>query len=156
ASTVGWRARLVALGKPAMTLKLEFGNSEAVSNRAHYEQVAINTASVLWRRKRLIAAFVVVLPALAFLALVLMGPRYPAEAMIELGFNRKGAALDTKTQESTATLDASVLVDSAARLIRSRPIAGAAVTRLELDKDPRYTRNPLLLQAVDSARAVLG
>src|SRR5262249_26048311 len=91
-----------------------------------------------------------------FLALVLMGPRYTAEAIIELGFNRKGAALDTKTQESTATLDASVLVDSAARLIRSRPIAGAAVTRLELDKDPRYTRNPLLLQAVDSARAVLG
>src|SRR5262249_45355241 len=93
--------------------------------------------------------------AVAFLALVLMGPRYTAEAMIEFGFNRKGAAFETKAQESTATLDATVLVDSAARVLRSRPIAGAVVTRLELDKDPRYTRNPLLLQALAFVRAVL-
>jgi capsular polysaccharide biosynthesis protein len=139
-----------------MALKPEFGNGEAVNVSAHYEQVASNMVRVLWRRKWLITAFLVVFPILAFLALVLVGPRYTAEAIIELGFNRpSGAAFDTKTDTKTS-VDASVLVDSAARLLRSRPIAGAVVTRLRLDEDPGYTRNPRLLQAVAFARALLG
>ena len=138
-----------------MTLNLEFGNSETVNLGAHYVQVASDTARVLWQRKWRITAFLVVFPALAFLALVLIGPQYTAETMIELGFNRtNGAAFDTKTDTKT-TLDASVLVDSAARLLRSRPVADAVVMRLGLDKDPRYTRNPLLLQALAFSRAVL-
>jgi len=143
-----------------MTLKLEFGNSETVSVGSHYVQVASDTARVLWQHKWLITAFLVVFPTLAFLALVLIGPRYTAETMIELGFNRtsfnrtNGAAFDTKTDTKTA-LDASVLVDSAARLLRSRPVAGAVVTYLGLDKDPRYTRNPLPVQALAFARALL-
>jgi capsular polysaccharide biosynthesis protein len=138
-----------------MSLKPEFGSSETVSLGAHYAQVAGDTARALWQRKWLITAFLVVFPALAFLALVLIGPRYTAETMIELGFNRTyGAAFDIKTDTKT-TLDASVLVDSAARLLRSRPVAGAVVTHLGLDKDPRYTRNPQLVQALTFARAVL-
>jgi capsular polysaccharide biosynthesis protein len=138
-----------------MSLKPEFGNSENVNLGAYYAEVASNTAAVLWRRKWLIAAFLVVFPALAFLALVLIGPRYTAETMIELGFNRTtGAAFDTKADTKT-TLDASVLVDSAARLLRSRPVAGAVAIHLGLDKDPRYTRNPLLLQALAFSRSVL-
>jgi capsular polysaccharide biosynthesis protein len=139
-----------------MTLKLDIEDRNSVDLGAYYERVAGDTAKVLWRRKWLIAAFLPVLPSLAFLALVLMGPRYTAEAMIELGFSRKGAALEAKAQETVATVDASVLVDSAARLLRSRPIAAAAAVRLGLDKDPRYTRNPLLLQALTYARSVLG
>jgi uncharacterized protein involved in exopolysaccharide biosynthesis len=137
-----------------MTLKLEFGNSETVNLRSHYEQVAIDTMKLLWRRKQLIAAFLVAFPALAFLALVLMGPRYTAESMIELGFSRKGGA--TKAQESMANLDAAVLVDGAARLLRSRPMVGTVVTRLGLDKDPQYTRNSLSLRALAFGQAVLG
>lgn len=139
-----------------MTLKLEFGNSETVNLRSYYEQVAKDTAKLLWRRKRLIAAFLVTPAVLAFLALVLMGPRYSAESMIELGFSRKGGTFNTKTQESMANVDASVLLDSAARLLRSRPIAGPVVTRLGLEKDPRYTRNPLSLRALALVQAILG
>jgi capsular polysaccharide biosynthesis protein len=139
-----------------MTLKLEFGNSETVNLRSHYEQVAINTVKLLWRRKQLIAAFLVVFPAVAFLVLVLMGPQYTAESIIELGFSRKGGTFTAKAQEQMANLDAATLVDSAARLIRSRPIAGAVVTRLGLDKDPQYTRNPLSLRALAFGQAVLG
>jgi len=139
-----------------MTLKLDLEDRNAVDLGAHYEQVAGDTAKWLWRRKWLIAAFLPVLPALAFLALVLMGPRYTAEALIEFGFNHKGATSEATTKETVATVDASVLVDSAARLLRSRPIAGAAATHLGLDKDPRYTRNPPLLQALTYARSVLG
>jgi len=139
-----------------MTLKLDLEDRNAVDLGAYYERVAGDTAKVLWRRKWLIAAFLALLPSLAFLALVLMGPRYTAEAMIELAFNRKGAAPEAKAQETVATVDASVLVDSAARLLRSRPIAAAAAMRLGLDKDPQYTRNPPLLQALAYARSVLG
>lgn len=139
-----------------MTLKFELGNSETVNLRSHYEQVAINTVKLLWRRKQLIAAFLVAFPALAFLVLVLMGPRYTAESMIELGFSRKGGAFNTKAQESMANLDAAVLVDSAARVLRSRPIVGTVVTRLGLDNDPQYTRNPLSLRALAFGQAVLG
>ena len=143
-----------------MTLKLEFGSSETVDLRSHYEQVTKDTAKLLWRRKWLIAAFLVAPVALAFLALVLMGPRYTAEAMIELGFSRKvGVSNTTRTQESIANIanvDASALVDGAVRLLRSRPIAGAVVTRLGLDNDPRYTRNPRSLQALSLMQTVLG
>src|SRR5689334_5256104 len=139
-----------------MTIKPEFGNSETVNLRSYYEQVAWDTVKLLWRRKRLVAVFLVVFPALSFLSLVLMGPRYTAESMIELGFNRKGSALSTKAQESMANLDPAVLVDGAARLLRSRPIASTVVTRLGLDKDPQYTRNPLLLRALTFAQAMLG
>ncbi|WJR77319.1 Wzz/FepE/Etk N-terminal domain-containing protein [Bradyrhizobium sp. NP1] len=139
-----------------MTLKLEFGNSDTVNLRSHYEQIAKDTVKLLWGRKWLIAAFLVTPAVLAFLVLVLIGPRYTAEATIELGFSRKGGAFNTKTQESIANLDASVLLDSAARVLRSRPIAGVVVTRLGLDKDPQYTHNPLFVQALTFVQAVLG
>jgi capsular polysaccharide biosynthesis protein len=147
------RTRLLARKEVGMTLKVEFGSDETGSLGARYKQVAIDTARVLWQRKWLITPFVVVLPALAFVALVLMGPRYTAEAMLELGFDRKGA--DTKIQGSIANVDASVLLDSAARVLRSRQIAIAVVARLGLDKDPQYTRTPVTLRALAFAQALL-
>ena len=139
-----------------MTLKLDLEDRNAVDLGAHYEQIAGDTAKRLWRRKWWIAAFLPVLPSLAFLALVLMGPRYTAEALIEFGFNQKAAAPEAATKDTVATVDASVLVDSAARLLRSRPVAAAAATHLGLEKDARYTRNPPLLRALTYARSVLG
>jgi capsular polysaccharide biosynthesis protein len=139
-----------------MTLKIELGSSETTDLRSHYQQVASDTAKLLWRRKQLLAVFLVVFPTVAFLVLVLMGPRYTAESMIQPGFSRTGGSLTTKTREPMANLDASLLVDSAARLLRSRPVAGNVVTRLHLDQDPQYTRNPLSLRALSSAKALLG
>jgi uncharacterized protein involved in exopolysaccharide biosynthesis len=139
-----------------MTLKLDLEDRSTVDLGAHYERIAGDTARRLWQRKWLIIAFLPLLPSLAFLALVLMGPRYTAEALIEFGFNHKGSTSEAAIKETVATVDASVLVDSAARLLRSRPVAAAAATHLGLDKDPRYTRNPPLLQALTYARSVLG
>jgi capsular polysaccharide biosynthesis protein len=139
-----------------MSLNPQFGIGESVSIGANYARLASDTTRVLWECKWMIAAFMVAFPVLAFIGLVLIGPRYTAETMIELGFNRTtGAGVDSRVDTKTA-LDASVLVDSAARVLRSRSIAGAVVTRLGLDKDPRYTRNPLFLEAVSFARAALG
>jgi uncharacterized protein involved in exopolysaccharide biosynthesis len=122
-----------------MTAQLKIETGEATVLRTHYEGVARDTLRTLWRHRSLIATIFVAAILLAATALVLIGPRYTGEALIQLNFSREEPAAESKIQ-TIAAVDAIALVDSAARVIRSRATASAVVARLGLDKDPAFAR----------------
>src|SRR6202040_1726383 len=102
-------------GTPRMTAQLkikEIKENEAILPRAYYEKVARDRLGILWNQKPLIVGTLVVALSVASIALVLIGPRYSAEAMIQLNFIREEPATGAKTQ-SIAAADAVALVDSA-------------------------------------------
>jgi len=87
----------------------------------------------------LISAILVAAVLLVSVMLMLIGPRYSGEAIIELNFIREVPAAGAQIQP-TASVDAGAIVDSAARVIRSRATASAVVAQLRLDKDPAFAR----------------
>jgi len=76
--------------------------SEATLPLAYYEEVARDTLGILWHQKLLIVGILVVALSVASIALVLVGPRYSAEAMILLNFIREEPATGPKTQSIAA------------------------------------------------------
>jgi uncharacterized protein involved in exopolysaccharide biosynthesis len=139
-----------------MTALLKLEKNDSVHLRAHYEGVAYATLRILWAHKSLIATLVAAALVVACLALVLIGPRYTAEAVIQLNFIREEPATGTTKSQPTATVDAAAVVDGAARIIRSRTTAGAVVTRLGLDKDPTFARQSLSWRVLTSVRSGFG
>jgi capsular polysaccharide biosynthesis protein len=134
---------------------ISFETNSIYAPRVHYERVAYDTLRVLWRHKSLVAVVLGIALAALSVALVLVAPRYTGEAMIQLNFTRDEAIVGEKVQ-STAAVDAAAVVDSAARVIRSRAIATAVVTLLGLDNDPAYTRLSLPARALSSVRSAFG
>src|SRR5260370_41504947 len=102
---------------------------EATLPRAYSGVVGRETLGILWHQKRLIVGILLVALSLASIALVLIGPRYSAEAMIQLNFTREEPTAGTKIQP-IASIDAVALVDGALRVIRSRATASAVVARV--------------------------
>lgn len=101
-----------------------------------YEATAFNTFRALWRRRLLIIAFLVAGSVAAVIAIAVIAKRYTAEAVIQLDFAaRDGAA----AAAPGATLDAAILVEGEARLIRSSTLARQVATRLKLEDNPSYT-----------------
>jgi uncharacterized protein involved in exopolysaccharide biosynthesis len=140
-----------------MTAQLKIKEDEASLPRAYYEEVARDTLGILWHQKLLIVGILVAALSAASIALVLIGPRYSAEAMIQLNFIREEPATGTKTQSIAAVaVDAVALVESAARAVRSRATANAVVARLGLDKDPDFSRESTLWRVLSNVRAALG
>jgi uncharacterized protein involved in exopolysaccharide biosynthesis len=138
-----------------MTAPLKIDMGETTLLRAHYEGVMRDTLLVLWRGKLLIVAIVAFAVLLASISVVLIGPRYTGEALILINFSREGPATDTKIQP-IASLDAVAVVDSAAKVIRSRATASAVVARLGLDRDPDFARESALWRMVSGSRTALG
>ena len=134
-----------------MTVQLKIETKETADLPAQYEQLAYDTLRVLWHRKLLISAILVAAVLLVSVVLVRIGPRYSGEAIIELNFIREVPTAGAQIQP-TASVDAAVIVDSAARVIRSRATASAVVARLRLDKDPAFARR----SAFSYVRSVLG
>src|SRR5438874_3561105 len=134
-----------------MTVQLKIETKETADLPAQYEQLAYDTLRVLWHRKLLISVILVAAVLLVSVVLVRIGPRYSDEAIIELNFIREVPTAGAQIQP-TASVDAAVIVDSAARVIRSRATASAVVARLRLDKDPAFARR----SAFSYVRSVLG
>lgn len=129
--------------------------SDPASVRKYYEGVAQDTLQALWRQKIMIAAILGAALLLASAALVVVGPRYTAEALINLNFNGQ-EPLARGNGPPAVSIDPVALVDGAARVIRSPTNAGAVVTRLRLDKDPRFARESILWRVLSSARVLVG
>ena len=123
--------------------------------RGHYEVVARQALSAFWRHKWLSAAMVVLAVAIALIGLVLVEPHYTAEVIIEPQFMgveaRQGVIVGP-----IASLDPTALVESQIRLIRSRAVAEAVVTRLGLDSNPAFTSQSALGREVMAVRATFG
>ena len=129
--------------------------SEAGSLRKHYEGIAHDTLVTIGRRKFMIAAIIFAALLLATAALVLIGPRYTAEALIQLNFSNEEPVARGGGQPAVS-MDPVALVDGAARVIRSPTTAGAVVARLGLDKDPYFARESTLWRGLSSARILIG
>jgi capsular polysaccharide biosynthesis protein len=129
-------------------------DEDGVDLRAHYGVVARHALRILWQRKWLIAASVVAGLVIAVVALTQMAPRYTSEALIQVNLNLNPETA-TKNQ-STVSVGTAEVVDSTARIIRSRTIADAVVTRLGLDRDPRFERRPILSVWLSAVRSALG
>ena len=130
------------------------GQEDDLDLRAHYGMVAQNALRLFWQRRRLIAASVVLAFLIGIIALAQMEPRYTSEALIQVDLNLNP---DTNTKSpSTASVNAAEVVDSTARIIRSRANADAVVARLGLDKDARFEHQPRLSRWLSAVRSVLG
>jgi capsular polysaccharide biosynthesis protein len=132
-----------------------FETNAIYAPRIHYERVVYDTLRMLWRHRPLIAAVLGIALAVLSISLALIAPRYTGEAIIKLDFTREEAVSGEKVQ-STAAVDAAAVVDSAARIIRSRGTASAVVSVLELDNNPAYTRLSLPAPVLSPVRSVFG
>jgi capsular polysaccharide biosynthesis protein len=140
-----------------MTAPLKMLQSETTLLRAHREEIAQRTAKALWEGKWRILATLAAALLLAGVALVLIKPRYTGEAMIQFDFSREISEQNANVKvQPVAVLEAAVLVEGAARLIRSRATAWAVVARLKLDQDPNFLHEPILLRWLSVARSFLG
>jgi Mrp family chromosome partitioning ATPase len=111
-----------------------------------YESLAFDALRALWRARLLIASFVAAGLVLATLAVFLMPKSYTTEAVVRLDFGREDPV--KAKAPPTATMDAAVLVETEARLIRSQAMARRVVTRLRLDEDPAFTRQGLMTRLI--------
>ncbi|MGY4320627.1 hypothetical protein [Bradyrhizobium sp. JR3.5] len=123
--------------------------------RIHYEQVVHDALGVVWRHRQLVMITVVLAQAAFLVAFMFMASRYTGEATIQLEFVRNENIAGERLQ-STAAVDAAAVVDSSARIIRSRGTASAVVSALRLDQDPDYARPGRLERALSHVWPYLG
>jgi hypothetical protein len=80
---------------PRMTAQPKIKENEATLLRAYYEGIARDTLEILWHQKLLIVGILLAALFFASIFLVLIGPRYSAEATIHLNFTREEPATRT-------------------------------------------------------------
>jgi capsular polysaccharide biosynthesis protein len=134
---------------------MSFETNAIDAPRIHYERVVYDTLRILWKHKPLVAAVLGIALAALSVALVLIAPHYTGEAIIQLDFIRNETVAGERVQ-STAAVDAAAVVDSAARIIRSRGTASAVVSVLGLDSDPAYAHRSFPARALSSLWSVFG
>ena len=120
--------------------------------RIHYEGIVYDTLLVCWKHRALVVKVLGAMLATLLIALMFKAPQYTGEAIVQLDFVRNENIAGEKLQ-STAAVDAAAIVDSSARIIRSRGTAGAVVAALGLDNDPGYTTLSVSARALSSSRA---
>lgn len=106
----------------------------------------------LWRRHWIIFAVVVLVLAVTYTAVKSMTPLYTATAEILIGAPVNDAAMNQPSSGRPA-VDSEV-VQSQARIIRSRTIARRVVERLALDEEPEF--NPYLKQESSGMASLFG
>lgn len=115
---------------------LTFQSNARSAVREYYEGVTLDALRTLWARRALIAASIAVTMLVATIGMAFTGARYTSEAVIRLTFAREEPSSGAKSQ-MLAVMDASSVVESTARLIRSRATMSAVVSRLGLDRQTR-------------------
>lgn len=138
-----------------MTAPISIQNRETGDPRERYEAHIRDALRAFWKRKSLIASIVATVLLLAVAGLVLIGPRYTSEAMIRLNFAGDQLADGSKGQP-IAALEAGSLVESAARIVRSRATASSAVAHRGLDKDPLFTTLSIASRSISALQLALG
>lgn len=101
----------------------------------YYDAATFDFLSMLWRRRVLILGITCATMLLAAIALVVMPHRYATDLVLQFDFTREETGAGSGKSSSVA-LEASTLVESEARIIRSLATARAVVSRLGLDKAP--------------------
>lgn len=107
----------------------------------HYDAVTFDFLAMLWRRRLLILAVTCGTALAAALYLLVTPQRYTADLVLQFDFTREDSGGGGKA--SSVALDASTLVESEARIIRSLATARAVASRLGLDKETRASPSSL-------------
>ncbi|CAD5256959.1 conserved hypothetical protein [Bosea sp. 62] len=118
------------------------GPRQPVTLARHYDVVTFDFLSMLWRRRLLIAAVTCGVMLMAALYLMVTPQRYTADLVLQFDFTREDSGGGGKA--SSVALDASTLVESEARIIRSLATARAVAARLGLDQETRTQSSGLL------------
>ncbi|MBY0295193.1 MAG: polysaccharide biosynthesis tyrosine autokinase [Methylobacterium sp.] len=128
-------------------------NTEAgLHLRQHYEAQNLGLLTGIWRQRRLIAGLAVAGLVAALIVCALLPNRYTSEAMIQVDLGRPTAVQAGQPgQAAAASLDAGAIVESEARVIRSRAVARRVVTDLRLQDDPDFAPKPGLLSHLRNA-----
>lgn len=101
----------------------------------HYDAMTFDFLAMLWRRRLLILAVTCATVLTAALYLMVTPQRYTADLVLQFDFTREDSGGGGKA--SSVALDASTLVESEARIIRSLATARAVASRLGLDKETK-------------------
>jgi capsular polysaccharide biosynthesis protein len=117
-----------------------------VSPRSHNEAVLAGVAWILWRKRWWIATATVAAICLGTLYLLIMPKEYLGEAVVRLDFEVNQAGTGSR-----AALDAGSLVESEARIFRSRRLAEKVVRTLSLTDDPAFAGERGLIRRMFSA-----
>jgi uncharacterized protein involved in exopolysaccharide biosynthesis len=138
-----------------MAVHLKLSSDEIAPLRAHYQGIAHDVFAILWRYRALIVLFIVGGFASSIVAIITLPPRYTSEAILQVDFSRDEPNTATKTQR-IASMEAAAVVESTLRILRSRTLASAVVSRLGLADDRDFSSSSRLMHAVWSARHALG
>ncbi|HEY2756408.1 MAG TPA: hypothetical protein VGJ01_11780 [Pseudolabrys sp.] len=111
--------------------------------KLHNEEVLLGSLLLFWRNRRLFAGAVVAALLLATIFLLVGSKQYRADSSIRLDFESNGTATSSRV-----AVEAGAVIESEARMIRSRSVAEAVVARLKLADNPRFSRGPGLLTSV--------
>jgi uncharacterized protein involved in exopolysaccharide biosynthesis len=127
-----------------MTASVNFsvptGEPGSPGPRDRYEQITWKLLQSLWTQRRLVLACIATSLATSFAGLAYVGPRYTSEALIHITFTREEPNTAVRAAP-VAAMDAGIMVESAARLMHSRALASAVVSRLALDREtPPHSR----------------
>jgi len=122
---------------------------------AQQQRSAHETLTILWRRRWLIAGALLLSLLVGAIGIVLYGLRYTSEAIIQVNFD-SDARTESAVRQPTVPMDPIALIDSAARLIRSRAAVSAVVDRLQLDRDRYFARESLGWRALSELRSAAG
>jgi polysaccharide biosynthesis transport protein len=116
---------------------LQIKDLSRVPARNHHETASTNVLIAAWRRLGLILITAAIAVAIGVAALSVMKKQYSAEAILQLNLDKRETG-QTDNDAPPIVLDASSVVQSELKIIRSRIIARRVVDRLHLADDPRY------------------
>jgi capsular polysaccharide biosynthesis protein len=112
----------------------------AFEARLHNEEVLLSTLRLFWSNRKLFGGTVAVMLVLATIFIVLGPKQYKAESSVRLDFEASGTAATSRI-----SLEAAAVVESEARIIRSRSVAEEVVARLKLADNPKFSSPPGIL-----------
>ena len=114
----------------------------------HYEAIASDTLRTIGRGKWLILSMVALTLAGAGALALSLDNKYTSESLVQLDFGRGEPARGAPAaqQGPNVTIDASALVETEARVIKSRAIAERVVRRLRLESDPAFSPSVPIVQ----------
>jgi uncharacterized protein involved in exopolysaccharide biosynthesis len=136
----------------AQIKRLEIVKDANLTTAAHYDAMVRDVVHRLWLWKLWVGLAILGALAIATASLKYIGPSYTSEAIIQLDFNQNAPGSGSRG----VVLEASALVDSAARILRARSTAEAVVTRLQLDQGQQFQTRSLPSQMLAHFRTFLG
>lgn len=123
--------------KPEQTVDLQALRADHRTGEVDF----IAVARVLWRRKTLIVWTTAILTVVVAVLTFLLAPKYDATVYIMIDPEQSQIVTAMEVVMAGEPPD-SATIESEARILQSRNLAGRVVTALQLDKDPEF--NPLL------------